>query len=110
MDSLQRKTSQRVYSIVKYSTPAFLLTAIVVLLVASVIVRDTTFPNQHPIKFTLETLMMGLFCTIPFMYLFWSRTGNVGLRHFIELVILVIKFAGFHVLFQFSGVYSMLFV
>ena len=105
----QIKTAKVVYDLSTYSLLVFLVCAFVTLSVASIIVRDVTFPKKHPIKFTIETLLMAFVATIPFMFIVWSRTGSLGVSDLTDFIVLIIKFTGLHILFQFSGIYTLLF-
>ena len=109
MSETQKRAQHTVYKITTYGTATVLVGFLLMLIITSIIVRDKKYPVDHPVKFTIETLSMGFIATLPFLYLFWSRTGHIGISHMIEYVVLVLKFAGLHLLFQFAGIYSILF-
>jgi hypothetical protein len=105
----KKRLESSVFKTGTYSLFAYLLVSIVVLVVASVIVKDTRFIREHPWKFTMETLFMSVIATFPFMYLIWSRSGHFRRFDVVEYLILILKFGGLHVLLQTSGFYSVLF-
>ena len=105
----QQKTSQLVFKATKIGTPVIIVALFLVFTAASIIVRDVAYPNKYPWKFTAETLLMAFVATFPFMYLIWARTGAIGVNNLLEYAFLIVKFAGLHILFQFAGVYTLLF-
>ncbi len=85
--------------------------AIVFLGYVSTIVQDTVFPAAHPWLFVLETLIVG-FVPASVIYAITDFRDNgqinfAGLN--LEFLFLAAKFAIFHLLFQFSGVYTYMF-
>ena len=106
----QRQTTQLyAYKLAVIGTPIALVSVMVLFAITAAIVRDGSFPEGHPVKFSLETLMLSFIATIPFMYIIWSRTGSLGVSNLVDYIVLIIHFAGIHILFQYSGVYSLLF-
>ena len=91
------------------------LVAIVVAIVffgyVSFIVQDTTFPSEHPWLFVTETLVVGLVpASVIYVMNDFRDDGKLNLSNVNQdFFLLASKFAIFHMLFQFSGVYSYLF-
>ena len=103
------KTSNFMFKLTKFGTPAIVIPILLIFTISSIIVRDTAYATKYPWKFTVETLLMAFVATFPFMFIIWSRTGTIGVHNVLEYVLLIIKFAGLHLLFQFSGIYTLLF-
>jgi len=85
-----------------------LVAVMFILVVTSAIIRDYLYIVEHPIKFTIE---MIFFSVIPSLLitLVFVRTRNIPMNDGIMwFVLMVIKFAIFHVLFQLSGIYAVL--
>ena len=101
--------SKITYNLGEYSLLAYIIASVLVLVTSSLLVRDITFPKEHPWKFVFETLAMAFVATFPFMYVIWSRTGKFISKDLIDYIVLIAKFAGFHLLLQFSGVYDVMF-
>jgi len=81
---------------------------IVFLAYVSMVVQDTVFPAAHPWLFTLETLLVGF---LPASIIYIIRdirdNGKIDLSSLNrEYVLLAGKFGLFHLLFQFSGLYT----
>ena len=102
-------TSYYAYILTVFGTPSLFFIAFVVFGIAALIVKDTAFINEHPYKFLFETLGLGIVATLPFLYVIWARTGTIALGNLVEFAVLVLHFAGLHLLFQFAGVYTLLF-
>lgn len=89
-----------------------LLTAIVGGIVflgyVSMIVQDTTFPSDHPWLFVLETIIVGFLpASIIYVITDIRDNGKIDLSSLNrEFALLAAKFAVFHLLFQFSGLYT----
>jgi len=103
------KTAKVAYDLSEYSLIVFLIGAALALTICSIIVHDVTFAKKHPVKFTIETLLMAFVATFPYMFLIWSRTGTLGVKNLSEYAVLILKFSGLHLFLQFSGVYSLTF-
>jgi hypothetical protein len=88
-----------------------LVSAIIFLGYVAAIVRDTVFPTKHPWLFLTETAVVS-FVPASVIYLMTDVRTN-GALDFNELnanfLLLAAKFGIFHLLFQFSGVYSYFF-
>ena len=77
----------------------------------SMVVQDTTFPSQHPWLFLVETAVVG-FVPASVIYVIndFRDNGRLDLSSLNwDFLLLAGKFTVFHLLFQFSGVYSYLF-
>jgi hypothetical protein len=88
-----------------------LLAALVFLGYVSIVVRDTTFPSEHPWLFFGETLFVGFVpATVIYIMNDARDTGTINFTEINrEFLLLAAKFATFHLLFQFSGTYSYFF-
>jgi len=76
----------------------------------SIIVQDTAFPLQHPWLFLIETLIVGLVpASVIYVINDFRDDGTFNLTRLNQdFFLLAGKFAIFHLLFQFSGVYTYL--
>ena len=76
----------------------------------SMVVRDTAFPTNHPWLFIIETLVVGLIpASVIYVITDFRDDGKFNLSGLSkEFFLLAAKFMIFHLLFQFSGVYSYL--
>jgi hypothetical protein len=85
--------------------------AIVFLGYVSTVVQDTVFPAAHPWLFIAETLIVGFVpASVLYVMTDFRDDGHMnfaGLNK--EFLFLAAKFAIFHLLFQFSGVYTYVF-
>jgi hypothetical protein len=85
--------------------------AIVFFSYVSIIIRDTDFPSKHPWLFLIETLFVS-FVPATIVYVITDFRDN-GIFDFDKLnkefLFLAAKFGIFHLLFQFSGLYSYMF-
>jgi hypothetical protein len=93
-----------------YQTTFFAIgLAITILAGYSVLIRDLSYPNAHPIKFTVETLLMGFLCSSIIFIMTVFRGYIITDKTWLEFGLLFVKFSLLHILFQFSGIYSELF-
>jgi hypothetical protein len=85
-----------------------IIAAIVFLGYVSMIVRDTAFPSEHPWLFVLETFLVGILpASVLYFITGFRETGRINLHALnVEFLLLAAKFAAFHLLFQFSGLYT----
>lgn len=83
--------------------------ATLVLVVTSFIVRDVAFIKNHPMSFLVELFFMSVVSSLIICFVF-ARTRLVRVKDSITwFFALVAKFAIFHILFQLSGVYTVMF-
>jgi hypothetical protein len=85
--------------------------AIVFFAYVSMVVQDVTFPTEHPWLFIIETLIVS-FVPASVIYVITDFRDNGkfdAIRINREFLFLAAKFGIFHLLFQFSGVYSYMF-
>jgi hypothetical protein len=75
----------------------------------SVLIRDLSYPNANPLKFTIETLLMGFLCSSIIFVMTLFRGYTITNATWLEFGLLYIKFSLLHILFQFSGIYSEIF-
>ena len=80
-----------------------------VLSVVSGLIRDLTFPTNNPIKFTIETLVVGIIPSLIILLMTILRGYTITNVTAGEFMILVVKFSVLHILLQFSGFYSSIF-
>jgi hypothetical protein len=87
-----------------------IVAAIVFLGYVSMVVQDTAFPRAHPWLFLVETLTVSLVpASVIYVMLDFRDNGKVNFPPTAEYLLLAIKFGIFHLLFQFSGIYSYMF-
>jgi hypothetical protein len=88
-----------------------MVSAIIFLSYVAAIVRDVAFPSTHPWLFLAETVLVA-FIPASVLYIM-TDVRTTGVINFGELnasfLLLAAKFGIFHLLFQFSGVYSYFF-
>lgn len=96
------------YNVIKYGTIILLAVSFIVLIVFSVLVHDTYYIREFPLKFVSETLIMGFLTAISIVYISVLR-GNSRMSSFIESLVIFFKVVLLHIGFQLSGVYSVLF-
>lgn len=77
----------------------------------SMIVRDTAFPQAHPWLFFVETLVVSFVpASVIYVMQDFRDDGDFNLSKLNrEFLLLAAKFGVFHMLFQFSGMYSYFF-
>ena len=107
---MQKQNIERLtYLIGSYSLMIYLLLSLFFLTIASIIVQDVEYPKKNPLRFLLELVIMSIAATFPYTYIHWLRNGGSHKNYVFSHSILVMKFAIFHVLLQFSGFYTALF-
>lgn len=90
---------------------AFLVGAVLFLGYIATIVRDAAFPIKHPGLFAIETAVVA-FVPASVIYIMYDvRTkGKFNFSNInSNFLLLAAKFGVFHLLFQFSGIYSYFF-
>jgi hypothetical protein len=77
----------------------------------SMVVQDAAFPRAHPWLFFIETLVVGFVpASVIYVMQDFRDDGILNLTKLNkEFLLLAGKFAVFHILFQFSGIYSYFF-
>jgi len=86
-----------------------LVAALLILVITSLIVRDYGFIIHHPLPFIVELLFFSLIPSL-FIIIVFVRTRHIPVKDSLNwLGVLTVKFAMFHILFQLSGVYTVLF-
>jgi hypothetical protein len=92
-------------SVIKYGIFAVLGISLIYLIIASIFVRDLTYPKERPYLFTTETLLFSFgFGTIYFLMAYGR--GKLSLMSLVEYLIISLKFGIMHILLQFSGFYT----
>jgi hypothetical protein len=107
------------FTIAGYNTAqlltSLLLTTVVGAIVffgyVSVVVKDTAFPAAHPWLFLIETLIVSIIpASVIYVMTDFRDNGVINFWSVSrEFLLLATKFGIFHLLFQFSGVYSYFF-
>jgi len=107
------------FTIAGYPTGVILANIVLIAIVGAVVffgyvsmvVQDTTFPTQHPWLFIVETLVVGLVpASVIYVMTDFRDNGKLDFSSLNQnFLLLAAKFAIFHLLFQFSGVYTYLF-
>lgn len=90
---------------------AVVVGAIVFFGYVSIVVQDTAFPRAHPWLFLIETLVVAFVpASVIYVMQDFRDDGDFDLSKLnMEFLLLGAKFGIFHLLFQFSGLYSYLF-
>ena len=95
----------KVYTFIYWLTIAITIFLIAALVVTSIIVRDTAYMVEHPVKFTIETVSISVLTAVTIFILGWSRT--ITMKHQLVMVLgLMLKVALINVLLQISGFYT----
>jgi hypothetical protein len=85
-----------------------LVGAVIFLGYVAAIVQDTIFPTKHPWLFMTETAVVS-FVPASVIYIMSDFRGASGTDLNMNFLLLAAKFGIFHLLFQFSGVYTYFF-
>jgi ABC-type xylose transport system permease subunit len=85
-----------------------LVSAVIFLGYVAAIVQDTVFPAKYPWLFIAETAVVA-FVPASVIYIMTDFRGGSGTNLNLDFLLLAAKFAVFHLLFQFSGVYTYFF-
>lgn len=102
-------TMSKVTKVVNNGIIWSVIIAVIILVVTSVIVRDYEFIVKRPLAFGLELFVVSVVCSFLICIVF-LRTRNVPVKDTLTwFIAITIKFALFHILFQLSGVYTILF-
>jgi hypothetical protein len=104
------------FTIAGLPTGVILTNIVLVVLVGSIvffgyvsyIVQDTAFPSEHPWLFLIETAVVGFIpASVWYVITDFRDNGKPDLSTMSQgYLLLAGKFAVFHLLFQFSGIYS----
>ena len=79
------------------------------LVIAALVVRDYKYIVEHPWAFVIETVIVGAVIASIFTVTF-ARTRNLDAHTaFMWYLASMVKFGGFHILAQLSGVYTIIF-
>ena len=100
--------SEYSYKIVKNFTIVGSVIGFTILLICSLIVRDTTYIKHHPKFFASETFIMAILTTLPIVYLSILRGANKQ-ETLKGSALIFLKIVLLHIGFQLSGIYSVLF-
>ena len=91
---------------------------LLVLIIASIINKDLSFgknisliDKKYSIRFIIETIVVGIGCAIPFVYMKWMRDSNNATIYNLSVLFIFsfIFMSLLNILFQFSGLYSYMF-
>jgi hypothetical protein len=94
--------------IISTATIVGMLIATVFLGVMSLLVQHTDFIMSRPWRFAFESLLLGVCGSIPVYYVAYSRKSSYK-RATRDFVLLILQVAVFWVLFELSGVNTLLF-
>lgn len=84
------------------------MAALVVLIVTSAIVRDYYFIVANPGKFMIELVFFSVIPSLLIALVIF-KTRNIPVKDTISwLLVMIFKFAVFHILFQLSGIYTVI--
>jgi hypothetical protein len=74
----------------------------------SLLVRDVTFPMEHPLAFIIETLLVSILPALTLFVIYYIRNIPLGKGGVLGFGAIALKCVVGHLLLQFSGVYSSL--
>jgi len=100
--------SQTTFNVIKYFIVLGTLLGFFILLIASILIHDTTYIEEHPRFFLGETLFMGVLTSIPVIVICYLR-GLEKTRIIINSGAIFLKIVLIHIGFQLSGVYTVFF-
>jgi hypothetical protein len=100
--------SKAVYKVIKYCLIFGLGLSILVLIICSALVQDTTYIFKHPDYFISELLFAGLLTALPVVYISHLRGGDIASTH-LDFALFFAKIVFIHIGFQLSGIYTILF-
>jgi len=75
----------------------------------SLLIRDIAYPMEHPIMFSVETVLMGIIPASTLFILYYLRGSPITKNIIYAFGILSFKFMMAHVLLQASGIYASIF-
>lgn len=75
----------------------------------SAVIKDIDYIIDEPLKFIIETFIMGLLPTLALLLIIYFRTEKFTSQNKVDSLILFSKFAILHVLLQISGYYRYVF-
>lgn len=105
------------YSILHISSTMFIkmmilfLTFFLMIVVGnlSLLIRDLAYPMEHPLMFSVETILMGILPASTLFVLYYLRGSPITTNIMYAFLILAVKFMVAHVLLQVSGIYASIF-
>ncbi len=92
-------------NLTKYGIFVMLGISLIYLIITSIIIKDLKYPTEHPILFTIETLLFSFASSLVYFLMAYGR-GSLSWMSVLEYLIISIKFGVMHILLQFSGFYS----
>jgi hypothetical protein len=92
-------------NLTKYGIFVMLGISLIYLIITSIIIKDLKYPTEHPILFTIETLLFSFVSSLVYFLMAYGR-GSLSWMSVVEYLIISIKFGVMHILLQFSGFYS----
>ena len=98
-----------VYAFLKYSIIVGLILSFGALVVCSALVFDTTYIQENPKNFLVETLLTGTLTAVPIAYLSYMRGASSYKLILRDSSAFFLKIVLIHIGFQLSGVYTVLF-
>jgi hypothetical protein len=103
LDSTTKKIYPNTENIIGYIVIGI---AFVVLLILAIIQKNVTFIKEHPLRFTIETLIMTLGTAIIVTYIFKFSRGIKIRNNITWISIMTAKLLIFHILLEISGIYD----
>lgn len=76
----------------------------------SILIRDFQYPKENPIRFLIEFVFASVVPAFLFLVMTYLRSNTFSIYTYLEFFALALKFGLLHLLLQFSGVYSSIFV
>jgi hypothetical protein len=96
---------QFAYLFLSIAILAVIVIGFILLVPLAIIRHKIDYIKSHPFMFALETLLVGVLPTLPFLFFIYSRGYSFdSISH--AMYVLAAKFAALHVLFEISGFYD----
>jgi hypothetical protein len=96
-------------TVIKYITVLLGAALIAVYTGFSVLIRDTSYPMENPLRFSLETLLAASFPASIILLMTYLRNKPFSPNTALDFSLLALKCGIVHILLQFSGVYGSVF-
>jgi hypothetical protein len=96
-------------TLIKHITIFFAAVVIAIYTGFSVLIRDSSYPTEHPLRFTLETLLAASFPASILLFMTYLRNKPFSPNTALDFSALTLKCGIVHILLQFSGVYGSVF-
>lgn len=100
---------ERAYQYVKWFLVAAIALVGIFMVVMASIVRYTRFISKHPVKFIVETLLVGVLGSLP-IFVVSKHRDALTISTTTAFVLLSLKFMGFWCLMELAGANAMFFM